>query len=232
MTALEKEGKQPKTIAIDGPGASGKTTVGVHLAEYLNYCFLDTGVMYRTVTALALRQRIGGDDEAALTQLAKSAAMEIAPLPGPNGVTRVTANGRDVTGEIYTPEVDRAVSAVSMVGEVRDALVLRQRELAGTGGIVMVGRDIGTKVLPKADLKVFLLASAEERARRRYEQNVARGEDLAYEKVLEDLKHRDKLDSERKLSPLVAASDARHVDTDERTAEQVTEAICALFENS
>ncbi len=224
--------KQPKTIAIDGPGASGKTTVGVQLAGRLGYRFLDTGVMYRTVTALALRQRISVDDKAALTELAELASMEIAPLPGPNGVTRVTANGRDVTGEIYTPEVDRAVSAVSMVGGVRDALVLRQRELAGTGGIVMVGRDIGTKVLPKAGLKVFLLASAEERARRRYEQNVARGEDLAYEKVLQDLKRRDKLDSERELSPLVAASDARHVDTDGRTAKQVTEAICALFENS
>ena len=232
MTAPESERKQPNTIAIDGPGASGKTTVGVRLADRLRYRFLDTGVMYRAVTALAIQRRIALDDESALGELAASAAMEIAPLPGPTGVTRVAANGRDVTGEIYTPEVDRAVSQVSMVGGVRDALVRRQRELAGSGGIVMVGRDIGTKVLPDAGLKVFLLASAEERARRRHEQLLARGEDITYAEVLEGLKRRDRLDSRRELSPLVTAADAHRVDTDGRTAEQVTEAICALFEKS
>jgi cytidylate kinase len=232
MTAPVSEKKQPTSIAIDGPGASGKTTVGVRLAGRLHCRFLDTGVMYRAVTALALEKGIALDDESALAEMAASATMEIAPLPGPTGVTKVTANGRDVTGEIYTPEVDRAVSQVSMVGGVRDALVRRQQELADSGGIVMVGRDIGTKVLPDASLKVFLLASAEERARRRHEQLLSRGEGITYAEVLKDLKRRDELDSQREHSPLVAAEDAHRIDTDGRTEEQVTEAICALSKKS
>jgi cytidylate kinase len=142
----------------------------------------------------------------------------------------VLVGGRDVTAQLATPAIDRAVSQVSMAPVVRHELVRRQRALAAKGGIVMVGRDVGTVVLPDADLKVFLDASTEERARRRFKELQGKGESVPYEAVLEDLRRRDSLDRERPVSPLVPAKDACHVQTDRRTIQQVIDAICALLD--
>ncbi len=218
----------PSAIAIDGPVASGKTTVGLKVAKRLGYRLLDTGLMYRSVTFLAIEQNVPLSDAAALARIAESLPLRLGEI-GPDGAPpKVYLNDRDVTSDLVTPAVDRAVSQVSAVPGVRQALVQKQREMAQAGRIIMIGRDIGTVVLPDALLKVYLLASAEERARRRYEERRQRGEQIAYESVLEDLKRRDKLDSERATSPLKPASDARHVDTDGRSIDQVVGAICAL----
>lgn len=216
-------------IAIDGPGAAGKTTAGRGLAARLGYRFVDTGAMYRAVTLLALERRVPLEDDAALARLAAEISIAFGVPASAHESPPVLANGRDVTGLVYTPRVDRAVSRVSEVAAVRQAMVRLQRRLAAEGAIVMVGRDIGTRVLPNADLKVFLDASAEERARRRHRELLQRGETVPYETVLADLVRRDRLDSQRAVSPLVPASDARHIDSDKRTAEEVIQAICDLL---
>ena len=217
-------------IAIDGPGASGKTVVGLELARRLGYRFIDTGAMYRVVTCLALERGIPVDDQEALGRLASEVTIELVESGTENGLPRPHADGRDLSSEVHTPSVDRAVSQVSMAPEVREALVLLQRAMAASQRVVMVGRDIGTVVLPGAELKVFLLASPEERARRRHEELRARGVSVDYETVLQELKRRDRLDSERALSPLVPAPDARQIDTDESSIEQVVDQIWQLTE--
>ncbi len=225
-----RNGRAGKVIAIDGPGASGKSTVGLGLAARTGYRFLDTGIMYRAVTLLALERHVPVDDAARLTALAKEMRLELADPPGPGLPPRILVDGRDVTAQLATPAIDRAVSQVSMAPGVRQELVRRQRALAAKGGIVMVGRDVGTVVLPDAGLKVFLDASSEERARRRHKELHAKGESIPYEAVLDDLRRRDRLDSERPISPLVPARDARHIQTDGRTVRQVIDAICALLD--
>jgi cytidylate kinase len=212
----------PATIAIDGPGAVGKSAIGSLLAQRLGYRFLDTGAMYRALTWLALELGIDLEDEKALEELALGANIELAS-------EAVMVADRDVTGDIRGEEVERGVSLVAKVAGVRRALVAKQQQLAQGGQVVMAGRDIGTVVLPHAELKLYLAASAEERAHRRYLELVQRGEEAHYEQVLAELKRRDKIDSERALAPLQPAPDAKIIDTDGLNIEQVLAEIMGII---
>jgi cytidylate kinase len=202
-------------VAIDGPVASGKSTLGRQLAATLGYLYLDTGSMYRGLTALALARGLDPEDEAAITALARSLHLDFPPAaPGRGaGDPPLLADGIDISTMLRTPEVERHVSAVSRHAGVREALVARQRAIAGERSVVMVGRDIGTVVLPDAEVKIFLDAGVEERARRRHEERIAAGREDDLQTTLEELRRRDKLDSERAISPLRQAEDAVRVDT-------------------
>ena len=205
----------PRTIAIDGPAGAGKSTIGALVAERLGYLFLDTGAMYRAVALAALRKGIDPDDAAKLTELVKAVRITIGPPTKQDGrVYTVLLDGSDVTWEIRTGDIDRIVSQVARVPGVRDAMVEQQRALAGKGRVVMVGRDIGTVVLPVAEKKIFLTASASERARRREEELASRGERRPRQELLHEILRRDQLDTERVVSPLKAAEDAVVVQTD------------------
>jgi len=212
-------------IAIDGPVASGKTSVGSLLAARLGYRFLDTGLMYRTVTWAAFRRGVAPDDDAEVTALAREVSVE--PGADGRGLTRLFAGAEDVTAHLRHPAVDRQVSAVSAVAGVREVLVREQRRIAGEGAIVMVGRDIGTVVLPDAEMKVYLIASVESRARRRCLEDAPDGADR-FERILDELTRRDRLDSTRAISPLRLASDAVIIDTDELDLDQVVDVAAAL----
>lgn len=216
-------GVHPATIiAIDGPAASGKSTLGARLAQALGFLFFDTGVMYRAVTWLALQQGVSVDDAAALTRLAEAADIDVRPPSVDDGrACDVLVNGRDVTWEIRRPVVDANVSPVSIVPGVRAALTAQQRRIGLRGNVVMVGRDIGTVVVPEAGLKIFLEASAEERARRRHLELLERGEQADYETILTDIRRRDRIDSTRAVAPLRPAEDAIRLDSDNLTATEV-----------
>ena len=211
-------------IAIDGPVASGKTSVGGLLAARLGYRFLDTGLMYRAVTWAAVRRGVAPED-AALTLLAREVSVELGA--DGRGSTRLFVGTEDVTEHLRHPAVDRQVSAVSAIANVREVLVDEQRRIAGEGAIVMVGRDIGTVVLRDAEMKVYLIASVEGRARRRHLEQALDGAD-AFERILEELTRRDRLDSTRAVSPLCPASDAVIIDTDDLDLDQVVDAVAAL----
>ena len=215
------------TIAIDGPVASGKTVVGRLLAQQLGLKFLDTGVMYRAVTWAALRREVPLDDAEALAGLARELSIELVPAPGEE---QVRVDEQDVTDALRGVDVEGAVSLVAQAPGVREALVAKQRALAQGGAIVMVGRDIGTVVLPQATVKVFLQASISERARRRYEELRAEGKSVDYQAVEQEMERRDRLDTERAHSPLRPAPDALQVDTDKVPVEEVVEQIMALVE--
>lgn len=211
---------RPFVIAVDGPAGSGKSTLGRRLAALLGLRYLDTGAIYRALTLAALRRGISPDDAAALAALARSVDISITPEPAESPVdSRVWLDGEDVTEAIRSPEVDRHVSAVSAHRAVREALVRAQRRAAlEPPGAVVVGRDIGTVVLPDADVKLYLDASVEERARRRWREQVRRAEAAgtpppAFEELLTDLRRRDTLDSTREVSPLRPAPDAIRLDT-------------------
>jgi cytidylate kinase len=216
----------PSTIAIDGRGAVGKSTVGRILARKLGYSFVDTGEMYRALAWLALQRKIDLTDEAMLSKVAAEARIEVARQDG-SRYNSVSVNGHNVTVEIYSPAVEAAVSHVAKVAGVREILVAKQRRMAEKGKMIMAGRDIGTVVLPQAGLKVFLDASLEERARRRYAE-LGQKSNLTYKDILADLKKRDEIDSQRSLSPLRPASDARIVDTEGLTPEEVADRIIDL----
>jgi CMP/dCMP kinase len=219
----------PSIIAIDGPAASGKSTIGLRLAKALGYLFFDTGVMYRAITWLALERGIDLRDEAAVSALAEEAQIDVAPASKPDGRTcDVLVNGQDITWETRTRKVDENVSIVSAYRGVRKALSQQQRRIGLHGEIVMVGRDIGTVVLPDADLKIYLDATAEERARRRYDEIVARGGKPNYEEILARVIERDHIDSTRDVAPLRAAEDAIVLNSNELTADQVFEQVLAL----
>ncbi|QRY50200.1 (d)CMP kinase [Mycolicibacterium septicum] len=206
-------------VAVDGPAGTGKSSVSRGLAQALGASYLDTGAMYRIVTLAVLRAGADLDDAAAIDTVASGAVIGVGSDPGED---RAFLGGEDVSEEIRGDEVTRAVSAVSAVPAVRARLVDQQRELASAGGRVVVeGRDIGTVVLPKADVKIFLTASAEERARRRNAQNIASGLPDDYARVLADVQRRDHLDSTRAVSPLRAAEDALVVDTSDMDQTQV-----------
>jgi cytidylate kinase len=217
-------------IAIDGPAASGKSTVARAVATRLGFEYLDTGAMYRAVAAEALRRGITTDDAGALTALAESVTITFEHEGGSALPTRVFADGRDVTAEIRTPAVDTAVSPVSAVPGVRKAMVRVQRDLAARGDCVVEGRDIGTVVFPGAEIKIFLSASAVERARRRTGDMERLGHDLTEQAVLERLERRDTADSTRDASPLAVADDAVELDTTGLSVEQVVERIATMAE--
>jgi cytidylate kinase len=216
-------------IAIDGPAASGKSTLGHKLAQTLGYLYFDTGVMYRAVTWLALNQGIEIEDEAAITSLAERVKIDVCPPSTQDGrAYDVKVDGQDITWDIRRPEVEAHVSPVSAYAGVRKALTAQQRRIGKRGKVVMVGRDIGTVVLPEADLKIYLDASVEERARRRYQELVDRGEIADYGHILAAMRKRDQIDSNRKVAPLRPAEDARILCSDGLDADQVLEAAKAM----
>jgi cytidylate kinase len=205
----------PRTIAIDGPAGAGKSTIGALVAERLGYLFLDTGAMYRAVALAAQRREIDADDADRLTALAPMVRIAIGPPTKQDGrAYTVLLDGSDVTWDIRSQEIDRSVSQVARVPGVRDTMVEQQRALAQRGRIVMVGRDIGTVVLPDAERKIFLTASAGERARRREEELAIRGDHRPRQELLHEILRRDQLDTERVMSPLKAAPDAVVIQTD------------------
>ena len=209
----------PLAIAIDGPAASGKTTVGAALAQALGFLFLDTGCMYRAVTLAALQRHIPIADEHAVTHLAQTLDLEISGIADQVDDGRdytVYIDGKDVTWDLRAPDVDANVSQVSAYAGVRRELVRRQREIGRGGAVVMVGRDIGTVVLPDAPLKVYIVASAEERARRRWQDRQARGNEEPFEAILDDVRRRDRFDGSREHAPMRPAEDAVLLDTTDR----------------
>ena len=221
--------KKPSIIAIDGPAASGKSTIGKRLADELGYLFFDTGVMYRAITWLTLQRKLDMRDEAAITMLAESVPIDVRPPSQEDGrACDVIVKGQDITWEIRSPEVDANVSVVSAYPGVRRALSAQQRRIGQRGCVVMVGRDIGTVVLPDADLKIFLDATAEERARRRYDEIIARGEGADYDEILTKVIERDRIDSTRDVAPLKIAEDAVVVDSNNLNADEVFKKSLAL----
>ena len=216
------------SMAIDGPVASGKTAVGRLLADRLGFGFLDTGLMYRAVTLEAHCRGISTDDDGALSRLAADMTIEAV---SEGGAQRLLVDGEDVTGQLRDPAVERVVSRVSEVSGVRAALVRRQREMSESAPVVMVGRDIGTVVLPDAGVKVYLEASVEVRARRRHRELEARGDPPPLEQVVDDLTRRDKMDSQRADSPLRAACDAVRIFTDDLDVEGVVERVMGMIDH-
>ena len=221
----------PSIIAIDGPAASGKSTLGRRLAESLGYLFFDTGVMYRAVTWQALDSGLDVYDEAAVTELADRINIDVRPASDLDGrLCDVLVNGVDVTWESRSEAVDANVSIVAAYRGVRQAMGEQQRLIGRRGRVVMVGRDIGTVILPEADLKIYLDASATERARRRYEEMKARGIQANLNDVLSMVLERDRIDSTRDVAPLRVAPDAVLIDSEQLTAEQTFEQVKQLCE--
>jgi cytidylate kinase len=219
----------PKIITIDGPAASGKSTLGQKLAGVLGYLYFDTGVMYRAVTLLALRQGVDINDEAAITAMAERVQIDVRPPSIQDGrAYDVMLDGQDITWDIRRPEVEAQVSPVSAYPGVRKALSAQQRRIGERGQVVMVGRDIGTVVLPEAELKIYLDASVEERARRRYLELRQRGEPADYAQILDAMRRRDRIDSHRKVAPLRPARDAHILCSDGLDADQVLELARSL----
>lgn len=208
-------------IAIDGPASSGKGTVGALLAERLGYLFIDTGAMYRAVALLAVQAGLDLTDDLAVEALAEKATIKFrrSARARPHGYATLL-NGVDVSEDIRSPEIDVASSKVAILPRVRDALVKKQRQFAQTGGVVMEGRDIATVVMPDADVKIYLTASVEERARRRYAQRVARGLSANMNELIAELAERDRRDSERTFGPLTRVPDALVFDSSGLTPEE------------
>lgn len=222
--------KKSFAITLDGPAASGKSTLGERLAKALNFIYLDTGVMYRAVTLAALIKNVAIDNEELVTQVAEEIDLDIRSASVEDGRSNdVILDGKDVTWDIRLPEVEAHVSQVSAYRGVRVAMTNKQREIGERGGIVMVGRDIGTVVLPNADIKLYLDATVEERARRRHLELINRGKQSDFEFVLDDLKRRDKIDSSREIAPLKPAEDALLIDSDNMNAEEVFSYILEII---
>ena len=219
----DSDAKTGPVVAIDGPVASGKTTVGRAVAAQLGLRFLDTGIMYRAVTWLALKSQGDVDDAEAMGRLAEGCEMSLA---GNDGANIITVDGYPLTaGDLASDDIDRNVSAVAASSRVRPALVAQQRSIAAGGGIVMVGRDIGSVVLPDADVKLYVDASPEVRARRRFLEQQTKGIDADYERALADTIRRDRLDSERFDSPLTIPENAVVVNTDHMDFDQAIAAV-------
>ncbi|TMC00213.1 MAG: (d)CMP kinase [Chloroflexi bacterium] len=221
----------PRLIAVDGSAASGKSTVGQRLAARLGYPFLDTGTMYRAITVAAVKRGIPATDAPALSRLASLVDMQVGLAePGSGETATISVDGEDVTAELRRPDVEEAVSLVSRVAGVRDALVALQRRIAASRPIVMAGRDIGTVVLPDADLKVYLDASLNERAARRHREFGTLGREVTQAAVLQDLRRRDQIDKKRTASPLRPAPDAVIIETDSLTLDEVMSRVMRLVE--
>ncbi len=209
-------------VAIDGPAGAGKSTIAKAIAKKMGYVYVDTGAMYRAMGLYFLRAGISSDDEAKISSVVDDINVSI---KYEDGAQHVILNGEDVTGLIRTEEVGNMASASSVYAPVRTKLVALQQELAKTTDVIMDGRDIGTVVLPDADVKVFLTASVECRAKRRYDELVAKGENPDFDKIAKDIEERDYRDSHREISPLKQAEDAILVDSSDMTIEQVVDTI-------
>lgn len=227
---MAESGEGRGIIAIDGTAASGKTTLARRLAEHLGYLYFDTGVMYRALTLAAIRKGLSASDEVGLSQLAEHITIDVrAPTVKDGRPCTVLLDGEDVTWLIRSEEVDHLVSPVSIYAGVRRALSAQQRRIGLRGNVVMVGRDIGTVVLPEADLKIFLDASLEERARRRHLELAARGLAPSLEEVRDSLAERDRIDSGRSVAPLRAAADAVYIDSTRLSVPEVFALVEAVL---
>lgn len=215
-------------IAIDGPAGAGKSTVSKRVAEALDYLYIDTGAMYRAVTWLSQQKHIKMSDHAGITRVAANLKIELRPAASASENVRVFVEGKEISKEIRSQEITRLTSSVSAVASVRQHLVEQQREMAKQGGVVLDGRDIGTVVLPDADLKIFLTASPEVRAKRRFAELRATGEQPDYDALLKDIVERDRKDSNRAIAPLCMADDAVLILTDNMTIPEVVSHIVQL----
>ncbi|HEX2981466.1 MAG TPA: (d)CMP kinase [Anaerolineaceae bacterium] len=216
----------PNIIAIDGPAASGKSTLGSRIAETLGYLYFDTGVMYRAVTWAAIERQVDRGSEDDIVQLAEGLDIDVMPPSVKDGRDYdVLVGGKDITWEIRRHDVEKDVSQVSAYPGVRAAMTRQQRRIGQRGKVVMVGRDIGTVVFPEAELKIYLDASVEERARRRYEELLQRGEPADYKNILDGLRRRDKIDSTRRVAPLRVADDAKVLCSDGLGIDAVYEQV-------
>ena len=216
-------------IAIDGPAAAGKSTVAKMLAKELGYLYIDTGAMYRALTLVALKASVNLEQEHELVKLANETTITFRPR---NEETQeVYVNDANVSEEIRDKEVTNHVSIVAKHRLIREKMVAMQQQLAQNGNVVMDGRDIGTHVLPNAEVKIFLIASVEERANRRHQENIERGFESDLETLKEEIRKRDQLDSEREVAPLVKAEDAIEVDTTSMNIEEVKDEILRIVKN-
>jgi cytidylate kinase len=221
----------PKIIAIDGPAASGKSTLAEKLAQDLKFLYFDTGVMYRAVTLAALDELSSVDDEEKVTELAGKIDIDVQPPEVQDGRKyTVLLDGVDVTWKLHEPRIDSNVSKVSAYPGVRKAMTEQQRVIGSRGNVVMVGRDIGTVVFPEAELKIYLDASAEERARRRSQEIKRRGENANFDEILASIKRRDEIDSSRVVAPLKPAKDAKIINSDGKTISQVLQEAKRLLD--
>jgi len=222
---------KPQLIAIDGPVAVGKSSVGLRLAKRLGYIFFDTGMIYRAFTWKVLRSGISPEDKDQQKLCDLAAATQFDFIPSKEGALSVVVDGEDVSSRLLSPEIEGLVALIAKVAEVRQAMVSQQRKLAERGKVIMAGRDIGTVVLPWAELKIFLSASTEERAKRRHRELLRRGQNSSLEIVLADLKRRDEMDINRSISPLKPAEDAIIINTEDLSLEQVVDKIYTLAAN-
>ena len=214
------------SIAIDGPSGAGKSTLDRMLAQELGYLYVDTGAIYRTVGLCAFRKGVEPTDARAVTALLDG--MEIDLRYEQDGVQHMYLDGEDVTREIRRHEISRYASDVSAIPAVRAFLLERQRELARRGDVIMDGRDIGTNILPNADVKIYLTASVETRAKRRYDELASKGESCDFDEIARDIKERDERDMTREIAPLKKAEDAILVDSSDMTIDEVVSKICSF----
>lgn len=223
----------PSIIAIDGTAASGKTTIGQSLAKHLGYLYFDTGAMYRAVTWKVLQVGVDPANEEAVVRVAESIRLDLVPPTQDDGRPyTVRADGEDVTWQIRREDVDANVSQVAAYPGVRSALTAQQRQIGLRGKVVMIGRDIGTVVLPDADLKLYFDAEVEVRARRRWEERQGRGQEEDYLTILEGMRRRDTVDSQREHAPMRPAADAIVIDTSDMSVEEVEEHVQSLLANA
>ncbi len=223
---LEENGmKRELAIAIDGPAAAGKSTVAKKVAQQLSYIYIDTGAMYRALTLKALQADVDLNNESMLTSLLNETTIELAQQEDGQ---HVWLDGEDVTQDIRSNEVTASVSYVAQHANVRKEMVRRQQKLVEQRGVVMDGRDIGTHVIPDAEVKIFMIASVEERAARRHKENLEKGFSSDLETLKEDIRKRDEIDSKREAAPLVKAEDAVEVDTTSLSIEEVVDRIIAI----
>lgn len=215
------------SIAIDGPAAAGKSTVAKIIAQKLSYIYVDTGAMYRSLTWKALREQVDLENQNELYDLLKKTEIK---LVNEEKQQKVYVDGFDVSEEIRRPDVTKHVSIVSKHELVRKEMVRRQQEIGKSGGVIMDGRDIGTHVMPNAEVKIFLLASVDERAERRHRENIEKGIESNLEQIKKDIAARDKLDTEREIAPLRKAEDAIEIDTTSLSIDEVAEKILAIIQ--
>ncbi|WP_226579387.1 (d)CMP kinase [Halobacillus litoralis] len=213
------------TIAIDGPAAAGKSTVAKKVAEELSFIYVDTGAMYRALTWKAIKEKVSLEDENGLAELLQNSQLDL--IQGEQG-QRVILDHQDVSDDIRTAEVTNQVSIVAKHKEVREEMVRRQQELVKDKGVVMDGRDIGTHVLPNAEVKIFMIASVDERAERRHKENAEKGFPSDLQQLKEEIRKRDEIDSNREIAPLVKADDAVEVDTTSMNIQEVVQRILTI----
>lgn len=218
------------TVAIDGPAGAGKSTVAQKVAKRLGYVYIDTGAMYRGITWKALHEEVDFALAEAIAEVARNTTIALIPPADLTGKQHVQVDGHDVTAEIRLPEVSQRVSAVARIPAVREVLTAQQQAMGAYGGVVMDGRDIGTAVFPRAEVKIFLTASTRERTRRRWQELMAQGIETDILKLEQEILARDLADSEREVAPLRPADDAVIVHTDDYTADGVVELILEIFQ--